>query len=90
LSSIQNNELAGFSIFPNPATSYVSVNLTDLNSEISSLEIVNSLGTIQKQFTTNGEIFNFDVEDLPSGYYFVRLLDNNNKLKACQRLIIQN
>lgn len=90
LSSVQNNELAAFSIFPNPATSYVSVNLTDLNSEISSLEIVNSLGKIQKQFTTNGEIFNFDVEDLPSGYYFVRLLDSNNNLKACQRLVVQN
>lgn len=90
LSSIQNNELADFSIFPNPANSYVSVNLTDLNSEISSLEIVNSLGEIQKQFTTNDEIFNFNVADLPSGYYFVRLLDSNNKLKACQRLVVQN
>ena len=73
------NNLESFElrVYPNPATSVLIVEGLDLSGIIS---ISNLLGEIVLQKNKFDTSQSFDISALPSGVYFVQLLDKNKVL----------
>jgi hypothetical protein len=70
------------SIFPNPATEYITVNNEDA---VKSIVVFNMVGRKIRSFTTEkGE--RYEIGDLPNGLYVVQLFGKNNKVLITQRL----
>ncbi len=78
LSSVNNKQIEqSISLYPNPATNYVKIDLSKLGSIPKSIKLYDSQGKILKSYdykikssTLN---YDFDVRDLQSGQYFIRL-----------------
>jgi Secretion system C-terminal sorting domain len=70
------------SIFPNPATEYITVSNEDA---VKNIYVFNALGRKMKTFdVVRGE--KYEISDLPNGLYFVQLVGRTNKILTTQRL----
>lgn len=80
----QNND-SEFSIFPNPATDYVTIKLT--NSENTIVRIIDIKGAEQSVFNTNGMAsVLLDLSKLEAGIYVIQVI-NNSKVTSKQLVI---
>jgi hypothetical protein len=79
-----------FSVLPNPFNNITNV---QINQQLSNanIAIYNSCGQMVKQLsltnTEAGQNISFSREQLPSGYYFIRLADEN-KIIAVDKIVI--
>ncbi len=71
------------SIYPNPATSYISINQDE---NIKQIMFFNLLGRNLKTITNVVKGQQYDVTDLPNGMYLVQIIDNTNKILTTQRV----
>lgn len=69
ISEVENN----IAIFPNPATDIVEISATQ---NITRIEVVSATGQIMHETEVNEESVSINVENLPSGTYFVRIFCN--------------
>ncbi|SCY08748.1 Por secretion system C-terminal sorting domain-containing protein [Nonlabens sp. Hel1_33_55] len=89
--STSSEEIAGLSIFPNPANDFVNItfNATSVSNNVT-IQLYNTLGQMVKNesFNNNGR-FNqrVNISDLRSGVYFVAVSDGN--LKSTRKLIVK-
>ncbi|MEI8135572.1 MAG: T9SS type A sorting domain-containing protein [bacterium] len=76
--AVHNNSLIGatYSVFPNPASSTLSVQI-DGDCTISNYEILDVLGKVQERGIVSGNHFSIDVRDLSEGTYFLRITDKS-------------
>ena len=73
----------GISVFPNPATEYISVN--DGGENLEQIAVFNLVGKKVKEFEyVKGE--NYSVSDLPKGMYLVQLVDRNKRIVKTQKV----
>jgi len=76
---IDDNTLSEISIYPNPATDHITVNTTDSNSGIYTLQILNLLGdvvySVSKEFT---ETTSININYLEPGLYFIKIENNGS------------
>ncbi|MBQ5424327.1 MAG: T9SS type A sorting domain-containing protein, partial [Bacteroidales bacterium] len=72
------NEIA---LFPNPATDILNITSSETISEI---EIVNTLGQVVKRIEVNSDNAVCNVEELPNGFYVVRIYNEDTK-SFCQK-----
>jgi hypothetical protein len=71
------------SIFPNPATEFISVN--DHTDQVGEIAIYNMVGRRIKLFEfVKGE--NYSVADLPKGMYLVQLIDKAKQVITTQKV----
>jgi hypothetical protein len=71
------------SIFPNPASEFISVN--DQTDQVGSLAVFNMLGKRVKQFdVVKGE--NYPIADLPKGMYLIQLIDKHKRVITTQKV----
>lgn len=71
-------------IYPNPASNRIIVKSKDMN-EISKIQLINTLGQVIKSIDNpnkNSDIVAFDVTDVPSGVYVVKVVRNNRSLSS--------
>jgi 1,4-alpha-glucan branching enzyme len=62
-------------LYPNPVTDYFTLNVTATKVQVYSVT-----GQLVKSFATHGNLdFQFNVADLKTGLYFVKVVDENNK-----------
>ena len=64
--------------FPNPATDYLQIDATNIDLNNGSMIIANSVGQVLKTMNTNN-ISNISIADLPSGVYYLKILDKKNQ-----------
>ena len=78
----KKSDFVSVSVFPNPATEFITVN----NEEaVKTIHVFNFTGRKMKNFdVVKGD--RYDIADLPNGLYFVQLIGRNNKVIATQRL----
>ena len=77
-----DNNTASLSIFPNPATEYITVNNEDV---VKNILLFNMVGRKVRVFDIEkGE--RYIIGDLPNGAYVVQLVGKNNKVLTTQRL----
>lgn len=78
---------ASFSIFPNPASNQVFINLKNYNKEKFKLNIYNQLGMIVKTVMINQTSNRINISELNNGIYFLKI--DTPKGVSCKKLIIQ-
>ncbi len=66
----------GVNVFPNPANATLNVELGDLSSKASQLQIFDSQGRLISALTRLGERFSMDIGDLPIGSYILRIVND--------------
>jgi ASPIC and UnbV/FG-GAP-like repeat/Secretion system C-terminal sorting domain len=74
---VQGFENSNFTIFPNPTTDFLNINLKN-RSEIKSIEIYDMSGKLVISQISNNTLF--DTKNLSSGEYIILLQDSENKL----------
>jgi hypothetical protein len=77
------NPAAKVSVYPNPATNYISVNKDEHLLEIA---VFNLVGRKLKTFRDIKKDEQYDVSDLPNGMYLVQVIDDNKKIVTTQRI----
>lgn len=68
------------SAYPNPTQSSWNINLN--NSNIQSVEIFNTLGSIVKTIQVNDSSVSIDASDLATGIYFAKVQNDNNQFNT--------
>jgi hypothetical protein len=76
LGIFENGKTASFEIYPNPVSNKLTIVRT--TAEKSLIEIYNSNGALVQTFEMNTDKYELDVSALSSGFYMIRLVDNNN------------
>ena len=71
------------SIYPNPATNFISINNDD---NVKSITIFNLVGRKLKSIEQVQENERYDISHLPNGMYLVRIVDRSNKIITTQRI----
>ncbi len=74
-------------IYPNPAKNNLNILLPFSNTE-TTINIIDFQGRVIKSMTTNLNINNLDISDLPNGSYIINL--SNNEYNGNQILIVNN
>ncbi len=80
-SNISDDYMSELSIFPNPTNNILNITSSETISEI---EIVNTLGQVVKRIEVNSDNAVCDVENLPNGFYVVRIYNEDTK-SFCQK-----
>ena len=85
INEYQNNNL--FSIFPNPFSSTTTLR-TDKNFKDATLIVYNLFGQEVKEMKNiSGQSITLQRDNLPSGLYFIRLMQDN-KIIATDKLVV--
>jgi hypothetical protein len=71
------------SIYPNPATNYISINKDE---NVKQIAIFNLVGRKLKTIEDVEKDEQYDVSDLPNGMYLVQIIDKSNKIITTQRV----
>ncbi|QOD60889.1 T9SS type A sorting domain-containing protein [Polaribacter haliotis] len=72
--SIKDNTLANLSLYPNPATNFVTISA---DNTIDKVSVYNILGKTVKTISVNDTSKNIDISDLNSGIYLIKFTVNN-------------
>lgn len=71
------------SIYPNPATNYISINKDE---DIKTIAVFNLVGRKLKSFDNIQKNEQYDVSNLPNGMYLIQVKDTSNKIITTQRI----
>ncbi|MEK7256811.1 MAG: T9SS type A sorting domain-containing protein [Bacteroidota bacterium] len=71
------------SVYPNPATNFISVDNAD---NVKQINVFNLVGRKLKSFDSIVKDEHYDVTDLQNGMYLVQILDFSNKIITTQRI----
>lgn len=74
LSSMDFNPLIGTGLYPNPSSTYFSID----NSSITKVQIFSMTGQLVKTFENQLVDYQYPISDLTQGMYFVKISDDNN------------
>lgn len=80
------DQLENIAVFPNPASSQVSIDLSNLTSSVN-LSLRDLSGKeVRSMNRLNNSVINLDINDLESGFYF--LVFNNGEKQHIEKLVI--
>lgn len=71
-------------IFPNPFSNYLKID--DRAQTVKRIEVYNLLGKKVSSFEVLTAGASYSVENLPNGFYLVRIINDRNKVIRTQRL----
>lgn len=83
---IKQNEKIAFSVYPNPTSSFVYLNASEISS-IDRVEIYNIIGKKVKSQAISNNKTAINVSDLDKGVYIVKVLADNNTLFHTQSFV---
>lgn len=75
-------------MYPNPAHNELNV-LFDGNAGIKNITVYNLIGKAVTVYKVNGNSANMDVSNIPSGIYFIRLIDAQGRVVATRKFTHQ-
>jgi len=85
LLSVGINELTvnknSFTIFPDPASDFVTVNINNSFGETNRVEFYNSLGQV---VLLSRQLNNIDIAELPGGFYIIKVTNNKGMTAAAK------
>jgi len=84
-------KIAGIKTFPNPANSYLLVDLNSLPIDSEKIILINSIGqTIRTEQITNGGLWHMDTAQIDAGIYQMLILDKNGNAIGRNSIVIQH
>jgi hypothetical protein len=75
-------------IYPNPASSELNV-IFDPNADVKNMAVYNIIGKVMTVYKVTGESANLNLENVPSGIYFVRLINSHGGVVATRKFTKQ-
>lgn len=78
-----------FSIYPNPASSYLTLQLPVIGIGEKRVEVFNATGKLVTTNTFHSVQTTIDLTGLSNGIYFVRLTDKHGRYLASQKLVVK-
>jgi hypothetical protein len=81
------SENTGFSLYPNPASEFVTLNIDNLKNALLTLNIYNGIGSLVKSEIFKQNNLQIYIGDLSNGFYTVEI--KSKELTSKQKLIIQ-
>lgn len=87
--AVEDNELSGISLFPNPAQNQVTVALPNTLVGTTSFEITNNLGQVVHRFQqeVGSTTIPIDISGLSRGLYFIAIENQNQRM--VEKLIVR-
>ncbi len=86
------DRISSLKIFPNPASQFITIRMTDLKQGDYTLSIINALGQTCKTATLNnpGQIyyFNLNIDGVEPGWYIISLKNKNDVVTASGTILI--
>ena len=76
------------SIYPNPAKGDINV-VFNGNAGIKNISVYNLIGKVVSVYKVNGNSAKLDLSNMPSGIYFMRLVDNTGRIVATRKFTHQ-
>jgi hypothetical protein len=74
---IAENSLLEWNVFPNPANDKITISLSS-DEKLEEIQIIDITGRVVKQwYWENGSQMTLDIEDVPNGYFILKLVDEN-------------
>jgi len=80
------NKSFDFKIYPNPATDYVNIELSNFKDDVE-FQMINTKGQLVKKGPLNYEIEQINISNFERGIYIVQLIYNEERLTKTQKLI---
>ncbi len=84
------NERLSFNIYPNPSSSIITIDVSDIlfTNEKNYISLINALGQVVLETSLNSKQIEIDVSDLPEGIYFAKVVYPNG-LSVAKKIIKQ-
>lgn len=85
--------LSNIHLYPNPASSYITIDMSDNNDEVTknymTIEVYNILGEKQKQFARNSteKVVNLNINELPQGMYIATIVGSKGERRTLGRFV---
>jgi len=86
LSSLNNKDEA--TLYPNPANSEVNV-VYDADADVKSVAIYNIIGKMMNVYKVAGNSANLNIENVPSGIYFLKLYNSKGNVVVTRKFTKQ-
>ncbi|CAG5085927.1 T9SS type A sorting domain-containing protein [Parvicella tangerina] len=86
--SVDEVETPSFSVYPNPTNAMLQLELTEINN--ASIKLYDLLGNELINQKANALTESLDLGDLPSGTYFIKVVDNLKGLSTTQKVVLQH
>jgi hypothetical protein len=83
-----NQTTDDISIYPNPAKGDINV-VFNGNAGIKNISVYNLIGKVVSVYKVNGNSAKLDLSNMPSGIYFMRLVDNTGRIVATRKFTHQ-
>jgi hypothetical protein len=77
LNLLNNDYLPNVKLYPNPTNDFLFINA---NKNIVNIELYNIYGKIIKEFKVFSKEIKLPISTLDEGFYFIKLLFNNNQI----------
>ncbi len=87
VSTVVNNENEVV-LYPNPAHDEVNV-VYDANADIKNIAVYNIIGKLMSVYKVNGPSANLNLENIPSGIYFVQLVNSRGNVVVTKKFTKQ-
>ena len=72
------------SLYPNPASSEINL-VYDANADVKTVAIYSIIGKVMSVYRVSGNSANLNLENIPTGIYFVRLINSNGEVVATRK-----
>ena len=83
-----NKPLEDVELYPNPAANDVNV-VYDAGADIRNIAVYNIIGKVMAVYKVSGNSANLNLEAMPSGVYFVRLMNSNGQVVSTRKFTKQ-
>jgi hypothetical protein len=75
-------------IYPNPATAELNV-VYDATADVKNIAVYNLIGKVVSVYHVTGNSANLNLENVPAGIYFLRLMNSNGQVVATRKFTKQ-
>lgn len=86
ISSVSNQAM--FELFPNPTSDILFVHISNTNTKVVSIDVLNTLGqkviSTPIQSVSNNNTYSVDIKKLSDGVYYLQVTDSDNKISTAK------
>lgn len=75
-------------LYPNPASDEINV-VYDANADVRNIAVYNIIGKLMMVYKVSGNSANLNLENVPAGIYFVRLVNSNGQVVTTRKFTKQ-
>jgi surface protein len=75
-----NEKASAINVYPNPVSAYLIIDFKGKEANGAKLNLMNAIGQTIKEVSVNATTTHIPISDIPSGYYFYQIINQNEVL----------